>query len=191
MSRLGQLPVEVPDGVRVTIQDRSISVEGPLGRLEHLTPDLLEVEYDEGSAQIRVSRKGNSKRARAFHGLHRALIANMVEGVSKGFSKSMEIHGVGYNVQLKGDSLVMQIGFCHLVEMQLPDGVEVEIQQNAAQPDRPAAFIIKGRDKQLVGQFAANVRAVRPPEPYKGKGIRYADEHVRRKVGKALAGMEG
>jgi len=191
VSRLGQKPVVVPEGVEVSLKGRFVGVKGPLGQLDHEVPDVLQLEFDRESKELRVTRKAESKRARSLHGLHRALIANIIEGVAKGFTKNMEIHGVGYNVQMTDKELVLQVGFCHTVNMPFPPGVEVEIRQNAAQPDRPAQFAIKGSDKQAVGQFAAEVRAVRPPEPYKGKGIRYADEHVRRKVGKALAGMEG
>ena len=191
MSRLGRKPIAVPKGVEVKIDGQHVSVKGPLGALEHELPDVLEIEHDEEGGQIRIVCAGETKQAKAFHGLHRSLVANMVEGVSTGFSKQLEIHGVGYNIQLKGKELVLQIGFCHPVEMRIPEGLEVEIQQNAAQPDRPALFTIKGADKQALGQFAAEIRKVRPPEPYKGKGIRYVGEHVRRKVGKALAGLQG
>ena len=190
MSRFGKIPVSVPAGVEVHLEDLHVTVKGPLGQLEHRLPDILEIQYDEPGRQLRINRKADDKRARRLHGLSRSLVANMVEGVSTGFAKAMELHGVGYNVQAKGKELVMQVGFCHPVNKPIPVGVEVEVQQAAAQPDRPAQFTVKGYDKQLVGQFAADVRAVRPPEPYKGKGIRYADEHVRRKVGKALAGLE-
>jgi large subunit ribosomal protein L6 len=125
-----------------------------------------------------------------MHGLHRSLLANKVCGVKEGFQKNLEIHGTGYSVTNKGNKLVLSIGFCHDVVFEIPDDIDVEIQQEAAQPDNPAKFAVKGIDKAQVGQFAANIRAVRPPEPYKGKGIRYADEHVRRKEGKAFAGME-
>ena len=138
-----------------------------------------------------IVRRGNdSRRSRALHGLHRSLVANLVEGVSKGFSCVLEIHGTGYNVNLRGDAFVLQIGFCHEVPFDLPAGITVEIEQNAAQAGRPARFAVKGIDKHAVTQFAACVRAVRPPEPYKGKGIRYDGEYVRRKEGKAFAGMD-
>lgn len=125
-----------------------------------------------------------------MHGLHRALIANKVQGVAEGFSKRLEIYGTGYNVNLRGNTLVLQVGFCHEVTFDLPEGVTVQIEQNAAQVDRPARFVVRGIDKGVVGQFAAKVRAVRPPEPYKGKGVRYEGEYVRRKEGKAFTGLE-
>lgn len=190
MSRTGKTPIEVPKGVQVVLDGPQITVKGPLGELRHALPDRLEVEHLSDSGRLSVSRKDEARRTRALHGLHRSLIANMVEGVSKGFSRVLEVHGTGYNVNLRGQTLVLQIGFCHEVPLELPPGVEVEVEQNAAQAGRPARFAVKGADKQAVTQFAACVRAVRPPEPYKGKGIRYENEYVRRKEGKAFAGLD-
>lgn len=190
MSRVGMRPIELPSGVEVTLDDSRVSVKGPLGELEHTVPPELSVELDEDDSFLRVRRSSDERRVRSLHGLHRSLIANMVEGVSRGVQRKMEIHGTGYNVNVKGNKLVLQVGYCHPVEFELPENTSVEIEQNNAQPDRPAAFTIKGIDKQQLGNFAAKVRASRPPEPYKGKGIRYADEHVRRKEGKAFAGIE-
>jgi large subunit ribosomal protein L6 len=181
-------PIEIPSGVDVNVDGREVSVKGKLGELSHTVPEELKLELDDSS--LTVSRINDERDVRALHGLHRSLIANMVEGVSKGVQKKLEIHGTGYNVNLKGNTLVLQIGYCHPVEFELPENISVEIEQNQAQPGRPAAFTIKGIDKQQLGNFAAKVRDSRPPEPYKGKGIRYADEHVRRKEGKAFAGIE-
>jgi large subunit ribosomal protein L6 len=190
MSRTGKQPIPVPDSVQVQIDGATVKVKGALGELEHRAVPEVEIEYDADARQITVARKSETRRARQMHGLQRTLIANIVEGVSTGFSKQLEIYGTGYNVNLRGKELVLQLGFCHEVVFELPNGISVEIEQNAAQVDRPARFAVKGCDKVLVGQFAATVRAVRPPEPYKGKGVRYVGEYVRRKEGKALAGME-
>ena len=190
MSRTGNTPIEVPKAVRVTLDGPEITVKGPLGELRHVLPDRLEVEHRSDAGTLSVSRKDEARRTRALHGLHRSLIANMVEGVSKGFSRVLEVHGTGYNVNLRGKALALQIGFCHEVTFDLPPGIEVQVEQNAAQAGRPARFIVKGVDKHAVSQFAARVRAVRPPEPYKGKGIRYEGEYVRRKEGKAFAGLD-
>jgi len=191
MSRIGVKPIEIPSGVTVTVEPPRLKVKGPLGELWHEWPDVLEVEYNEEQRFIQLKRTSNDKRARSLHGLHRSLIANKVEGVSKGVEKKMEIHGTGYGVNLKGNQLALQVGYCHEVVFELPEGISVEIERNTAQPDQPAVFTIKGIDKQQVGQFAATVRACRPPEPYKGKGVRYAGEYVRRKEGKAFAGVKG
>jgi len=191
MSRIGTQPIEVPEGVDVVLDPPRLHVKGPLGEFCHELPSVLEVDYDRERRLISVKRFGDERRSRSLHGLHRSLIANMVEGVSKGIEKKMEIHGTGYSVNLRGDRLVLQVGYCHEVAFDLPENISVEIERNAAQPDVPAAFTIRGIDKQRVGEFAAEVRACRPPEPYKGKGVRYVGEYVRRKEGKALAGVEG
>jgi large subunit ribosomal protein L6 len=183
-------PVEIPDKVEATVQPQKVHVIGPLGELEHELPHTLEVQYDAENNEMLVTRHSEERDVRALHGLHRSLLANMVEGVSKGYQKKLEIHGTGYNVNMRGNTIVLQIGFCHDVQFDIPEDIEVEIEQNAAQPDNPARFTVKGIDKAQLGQFCANIRDVRPPEPYKGKGIRYADEHVRRKEGKAFAGLE-
>ena len=188
MSRNGRKPVSVPAGVEVTRDGARLTVKGPLGELEHALPDELEVDCEPGSITVRPRSQG--RHGRAFQGLHRALIANMVEGVSKGFAKVLEIHGTGYSANLRGNELVLQIGFCHEVKFELPSGLSIEVEQNSSQPGRPAKFAIKGADRQAVGQLAAKIRAVRPPEPYKGKGVRYEGEYVRRKEGKAFAGLD-
>jgi large subunit ribosomal protein L6 len=190
MSRTGRQPIPVPNNVQVQVDGAHVTAKGPLGELEHRAVPEVTVEYDADARQVSVSRNAETRRARQMHGLQRTLIANIVEGVSTGFSKGLEIYGTGYNVNLRGRDVVLQLGFCHEVVFEIPEGVTVEIEQNAAQIDRPARFAVKGCDKVLVGQFAATIRAVRPPEPYKGKGVRYSGEYVRRKEGKALAGME-
>ncbi len=190
MSRIGKQPIPVPVGVDITLKGPHLKIKGSLGELEHDVPGLIEVAYDEAARMLIVTRKNDSRSARALHGLHRSLLANKVQGVSTGFEKRLEIYGTGYNINLRGETLVLNIGFCHEVVFDVPDGITVDIEQNAAAVSGPARFTVKGVDKQLVGQFAANVRAVRPPEPYKGKGIRYVDEYVRRKEGKAFAGLE-
>ncbi len=189
MSRIGKQPVVVPQGVEVSVSGRHLKFKGPLGALEHEVWEGLTVAYQADERQIVVERKGEDKNSRAMHGLHRSLIANKVQGVAQGFSKRMELYGMGYSVDLRGKSLVLQVGFCHEVPFELPDGISVEVEQKNAQNEVPAKFVIKGIDKGVVGQFAATVRAVRPPEPYKGKGLRYEGEYVRRKEGKAFAGL--
>jgi len=191
MSRIGNRPIEVPSDVEVQVDaDKGhLDIKGPLGEMEHDLPRRIEVaETEDGDVQL--ERKGDDSEARSLHGLHRSLVANKIDGVKNGVSRKIEIHGTGWGAQVKSGTLVLSIGFCHDVEFELPENIDVEIHEESAQPDRPASFTIKGIDKQEVGNFAAKVRDVRPPEPYKGKGIRYAGEHVRRKEGKAFAGLE-
>lgn len=183
-------PIEIPDGVDATVKGSTASLRGPKGELQHEVPMELNVELNSEKNEIKVVSESNDRSVKAIHGLHRSLLANKIQGVSEGYEKKIEIHGTGYNVKLQGKKLVLQVGFCHDVTFELPDIVEVEIEQNAAQPDNPAKFTVRSIDKENLGQFCADVRSVRPPEPYKGKGIRYADEHVRRKEGKAFAGLE-
>jgi len=192
MSRIGNRPIEIPSGVEVEIDNegKHLHIEGPLGEMEHDLPGRIEASEVKDDDAVQLERKGDDSEARSLHGLHRSLVANKIDGVKNGVSKKMEIHGTGWGAQVKGSTLVLSVGFCHDVEFELPETTEVEIHEESAQPDRPASFTIKGIDKQEVGNFAAKVRDVRPPEPYKGKGIRYADEHVRRKEGKAFAGLE-
>ncbi len=176
MSRIGYAPIELPSGVEVTVGDGVVEVKGPKGDLsEKINPRII-TSVDDGV--VRLDRVDEERETRALHGLSRALINNMVVGVSQGYSKELEIHGVGYRASLKGRTLDLQIGFSHPVTVEAPDGIEFEVPKNTK-------IIVRGIDKQLVGQVAANVRAVRKPEPYKGKGIRYVGEHVRRKAGKA------
>ncbi len=175
MSRIGKQPVPVPSGVTVTIGEGEINVKGPKGELTGPLPAPITASLDEGAVVLK--RPDDKRDNRALHGLARALTANMVTGVSEGFTKGLEIEGVGYRAEVKGTTLVLNLGFSHPVEMPVPEGLEVKMDGNTK-------LAIHGIDKQAVGQFAANIRERRPPEPYKGKGIRYAGEYVRRKVGK-------
>ena len=189
MSRIGKQPVEIPSGVTVEQKGLNIKVKGPLGTLDMECHPLIKVKIDNSNSQILVENKNpEDRKTKQLHGTMRALIANMVTGVSKGFEKKMEIYGTGYNLKEQGGKLSFQVGYCHSVDLPIPKGVKVDISVPATRGnDIPAKFAISGSDKGVIGQFAAEIRAVRPPEPYKGKGIRYADEHVRRKVGKAFA----
>ena len=176
MSRIGRLPVAIPAGVEVKLDGRTLTVKGPKGTLtQELHPDMI---VEVGAGEITVTRPSEVKEHKALHGLTRSLIANMVTGVTTGFSKSLEVNGVGYRVAKQGKDLVMNLGFSHQVIMSEIDGISIEV-------PNPNQIIISGPDKQKVGQFAAEVREKRPPEPYKGKGIKYADEVIRRKEGKA------
>lgn len=190
MSRIGTQPIPVPEAVQVAVDEQRVKVKGKLGEMEHEMPGLLEVEYDDAERLIHVRRHGEDRQARSMHGLHRSLLASKVQGVHEGFSKKLEIYGTGYSVDTSGNSVVLQVGFCHPVEIDLPEGISVDIERPNAQQDNPAQFTVQGIDKELVGDVAAKIRAVRPPEPYKGKGIRYAGEYVRRKEGKAFTGLE-
>ena len=178
MSRIGKRPVPIPDGVTVAYADSEVKVKGPRGSLVTALPDGIQVEVADG--EIRLSRPDDRRQYRSLHGLARALTANMVTGVTDGFSKELEIQGVGYRAEVKGKVLVIRVGYSHPVEMPVPEGLSVKVDGNTK-------LLVEGIDKQLVGQFAANIRSVRPPEPYKGKGIRYRGERVRRKVGKTGA----
>ncbi len=176
MSRIGRLPIPIPPGVDVTVEGTSITVKGPKGELHRdLVPDLTVVK-DDGS--IRVERPRDDKRSRELHGLTRTLVANMVTGVTAGYRKGLEITGVGYRAQKVGNNLQLSLGYSHPVEIQPPDGISFEV-------ETPIRLAVVGIDKELVGRVAAQVRATRKPEPYKGKGVRYAGEIVRRKAGKA------
>jgi len=189
MSRIGKKPVDIPGGVKVGQKGRCIKVSGPLGELQMDCHPRIKVKIDDTEGKILVENKRPQDRQnKQLHGTMRTLIANMVIGVSKGFEKKMEIYGTGYNLKEQGGKLVFQVGFCHPVGLVIPKGIKVNIDVGATRGnDVPARFTLSGIDKCLLGQFAANIRKIRPPEPYKGKGIRYADEHVRRKVGKAFA----
>src|SRR4051794_16209701 len=180
MSRIGRKPVTVPAGVKVSVADSTINVEGPKGKLTWAFRSEIGVRYDESGKQVLVSRGDDERQSRALHGLTRSLIANMVEGVTNGYTKKLEIVGVGYQAQLKAaNTVALQVGFANQIVLEAPQGVSVVV------PDA-THITISGTDKQAVGQFAAVVRKVRPPEPYKGKGIRYEGEVVRRKAGKAF-----
>ena len=189
MSRIGKKPITIPQGVKVEWKGRTVKVTGPLGALEMECHQRVTVEVDDAGGRIQVvNPRPNDRRSRQLHGTTRALIANMVMGVSKGFEKKLQVYGTGYNVKEQGGKLIFQVGFCHPVEMVIPETVEVNIEAPATRGnDIPARFTLTGIDKYRLGQFAADIRSIRPPEPYKGKGIRYADEQVRRKVGKAFA----
>ncbi len=189
MSRIGKKPISIINGVTVTLNGLTVSVEGPKGKLSWTHRPEVSVEISDADKTVTVSRGGDDRFSRSLHGLTRSLIANMIEGCSKGFVKGLEVYGVGYGVQLQGDKLTVNCGFSHPVVFDVPAGVIVEIQTPQARGDTdPAKFTVSGPDKQAVGQLAAKIRMVRKPEPYKGKGIRYAGEYVRRKVGKAFAG---
>jgi large subunit ribosomal protein L6 len=189
MSRIGKKLIVVPEGVKVELKGLCVKVSGPLGQLQMECHPRIKVNIDESEGKISVENKRpQDRRGRQLHGTMRALIANMVAGVSKGFERKMEIYGTGYNVKEQGKKLAFQVGYCHPVERVIPEGVKVNIEAGATRGnDVPARFTLSATDKALLGQFAADIRKIRPPEPYKGKGIRYADEHVRRKVGKAFA----
>ena len=182
MSRIGKLPVELVSGVEVKIDGGMVRVKGPKGTLEQPVVQFTEIEV--GDKEAVVTRSGDEKRMRAAHGLMRSLLQNMVTGVTTGFQKALEIVGVGYRAEVKRGELVLMVGYSHPVNMKIPDGLEVVAES-------PTRVEVRGTDKQRVGQFAAEVRRVRPPEPYKGKGIRYAGEYVRRKVGKSAVGATG
>jgi len=175
VSRIGKQPIAVPDGVDVSIQAELVSVTGPKGELSEVKARAIEVRQDHG--QLLVSRPTDRGEHRALHGLTRSLIANMVEGVTQGFEKRLEIQGVGYRAIMQGQNLQLAVGYSHPVIVEAPAGIEFEV-------PLPTQIIVRGISKQLVGETAARIRKTRPPEPYKGKGIRYADEHVARKVGK-------
>ncbi len=175
MSRIGRNPITIPDGVTVTIAPGLVTVKGPKGELNQVVSPEMTIEQSDGT--VKVSRPTDRGQHRALHGLTRSLVANMVEGVTGGFERKLEIQGVGYRAKLAGKGLELALGYSHPVKLPAPDGIEFEVPS-------PTQVIVRGIDKQLVGETAARVRKTRPPEPYKGKGIRYEGEHVRRKVGK-------
>ena len=178
MSRVGIKPITVPEGVTVSVADGQVTVKGPKGEATQAAPPYLQVKVDGG--QVEVSRSREDKTARAMHGTLRSLVANMVEGVSKGFERELEIEGVGYRAQVQGRTLVLNVGLSHPVEYPIPEGITIE----AADPTR---IKVTGTSKQLVGLVSSRIRAFAPAEPYKGKGIKYKGEYIRRKVGKAVA----
>jgi large subunit ribosomal protein L6 len=175
VSRIGKQPIPIPSGVTVTLEDHKITVKGPKGTLERKIVPEIEVKVQ--GDQIEVLRRQESRRHRALHGLTRALIANMVTGVTEGFRKSLEIIGVGYKVELKGQGLLFTLGYSHPILLKAPPNINFEV-------EKPTLFHVSGVDRQLVGQVAAAARSLRPPDPYKGKGVRYVGEYVRRKAGK-------
>jgi len=176
MSRIGKLPITVPSGVEVAIDGQAVSVKGPKGSLEHQVSEPIVVEKDEDGAVL-VKRPDDERESRSLHGLTRTLVNNMVIGVSQGFQKNLEIQGVGYRVLQKGANLEFNLGYSHPIVIEPPEGIEFAV-------DGPTKLSVKGVDKQLVGEIAARIRKLRKPDPYKGKGVRYAGENIRRKVGK-------
>jgi large subunit ribosomal protein L6 len=177
MSRIGKLPIEVPQGVDVEIQGTHVRVKGPKGELSHVFPPVVDIEKEDGN--ITIKPRSDEKFSRAMHGTTRAVIQNMVTGVSQGFEKFLEIIGVGYRAEMKGKNMTILVGFSHPVEVIPPDGITFEVLE------RNNIIRVSGYDKQVVGQVSAEIRKIRPPEPYKGKGIRYQGEYVKRKPGKA------
>jgi large subunit ribosomal protein L6 len=176
MSRIGRLPIPVPSGVDVAIEGRTVSVKGPKGSLAHTVAEPITVESEDGT--LVVKRPNDERVSKALHGLSRTLVANMITGVTQGYSKTLEIVGTGYRVTAKGADLEFALGFSHPVVVTPPEGITFKV-------ERPTLFTVEGIDKQKVGEVAANIRKIRKPEPYKGKGVRYQGENVRRKAGKA------
>jgi large subunit ribosomal protein L6 len=176
MSRIGKLPISVPSGVDVSIDGRTVTVKGPKGTLSHTVIEPITVERDDDGV-IQLKRPDDERRSKAMHGLSRTLVNNLVVGVTAGYEKKLEIHGVGYRVALKGSTLEFALGFSHPVAIPAPEGITFTV-------ETPTRFSVSGIDKQLVGETAANIRKLRKPDPYKGKGVRYAGEVIRRKVGK-------
>jgi large subunit ribosomal protein L6 len=175
MSRIGKKPIPVPAGVKVAVEGNTVKVEGPKGKLSQSVPASLSVKVD--GTVMTVGRSSDQRTIRALHGLTRSLLANMVHGVKDGFERKLEIVGIGYRAQLQGKNLQLALGYSHPVIFPLPDGVQAEV-------DRQVSITLRGADKALLGQLAAELRGLRKPDPYKGKGIKYAEEHIRRKVGK-------
>jgi large subunit ribosomal protein L6 len=176
MSRIGRLPIPVPSGVDVTIEGRTVTVKGPKGSLAHTVADPITIEHEDGN--LLVQRPDDERASKALHGLSRTLVANMIAGVTTGYIKTLEIVGTGYRVTAKGSDLEFALGFSHPVVVRAPEGITFKV-------ERPTLFTVEGIDKQKVGEIAAGIRKIRPPEPYKGKGVRYQGENVRRKAGKA------
>jgi large subunit ribosomal protein L6 len=176
MSRIGRLPIPVPSGVDVAIEGRTVTVKGPKGELNHIVAEPISIEREDGT--LLVTRPDDERGSRALHGLSRTLVANMITGVTQGYIKTLEIVGTGYRVTAKGAALEFALGFSHPVVVEPPAGITFKV-------ERPTLFSVEGIDKQKVGEVAANIRKIRPPEPYKGKGVRYQGENVRRKAGKA------
>jgi len=181
MSRIGKLPIEIPSGVTVEKRDGNlVAVKGPKGELTFSVPKNIAIEIAEGKVELK--RQNNSKGDKSMHGLSRTLIANMVQGVTKGFSKQLEIQGVGYRASMQGSKLVLALGYSHPIEFQPPAGIQITVD-----PEKKNILTVTGADKQMVGEVSAKIRGYRKPEPYKGKGIRYVGEYVQRKAGKAAS----
>jgi len=175
MSRIGRQPIQIPSGVQVTIQERHVAVKGPKGKLEWEVPSPIQVKQESGN--LVVTRPDDSRGNRALHGTARALLANMVTGVSKGFERKLEINGVGYRASVQGNTMNFELGYSHPIRYELPEGITAAVEKNVL-------ITLNGTDKHRLGETAAKIRSFRPPEPYKGKGIKYQEEHIRRKVGK-------
>jgi large subunit ribosomal protein L6 len=182
MSRIGKLPIRVPQSVKVQIAESVIRVEGPKGKLQHQLPDGIKAEVSDGA--IRVTRAADTRTARSVHGLTQKLIANMVRGVAEGFTRTLEIVGVGYRAEGRGQALHLALGYSHPILFQLPPGIQARV-------EKQTVITLEGIDRQLLGETAATIRRLRPPEPYKGKGIKYAEEVLRRKAGKAAGAAGG
>jgi len=180
VSRIGKKPIPIPDKVQVNVDGSAVTVKGPKGELHYRFPSEMTISKEDG--QIVVHRPSDAKHHRALHGMTRALIANMITGVSAGFQRTLVVEGVGYRAEMQGKTLVMYLGYSHNIPVEPPPNVEFAVE------DRGRLVLIRGIDKQVVGQIAANIRKLRPPEPYKGKGVRYEDEQIRRKAGKAGKG---
>ena len=182
MSRIGRKPVKIPGDVKISISGNAVNVEGPKGKLTQIFhPDMI-LEYTQQDKQIVVKRSSDEKYNRALHGLTRALISNMVTGVTKGFFKNLEIVGLGFNAKVQGKDLVLLLGYTHPINLEIPKGIKIDV----TNPTNPAKLTVSGSDKQMVGQFASVIRGMRLPEPYKGMGVKYEDEIIRRKAGKAF-----
>ncbi len=182
MSRIGKRPITIPQGVKVVAQGLTLTVEGPKGKLNKTFHPTMKIEVKKD--QVMVERPSDARPHRELHGLTRTLVANMVEGVTKGFSKALQIEGVGFRAEAVGPTLTLTVGFTHPVILKMPEGISVTV-------EKLTSITVSGADKQMVGEMAAQIRLVRPPEPYKGKGIRYVGEYIRRKVGKAAATTTG
>ena len=178
MSRVGKLPIPIPSGVTVRQDGQNVEIEGPRGRAQHVVPPPIAVAESDGA--LSVSRQTDDRRTRALHGLTRTLLANMITGLSSGFTQTLEIIGVGYRAEVKDQAILLNIGYSHPIMYQLPPGVQAKI-------DRQTIITLEANDRQLLGEVSAQIRALRPPEPYKGKGIQYRGERIRRKAGKAAA----
>jgi large subunit ribosomal protein L6 len=176
MSRIGRMPIAVPGGVKVNVADGAVRVEGPKGKLARVLPREVTVAVE--GTTVNVGRVDDTRRARGIHGLTRKLVANMVEGVSKGFTRVLEINGVGYRAEARGSVLQLTLGYSHPIAFQLPPGISAKV-------DRQVIITLEGADREMLGQVASAIRELRPPEPYKGKGVKYAEESIRRKAGKA------
>ncbi|MBL4578295.1 MAG: 50S ribosomal protein L6 [Flavobacteriales bacterium] len=182
MSRIGNLPIELPEGVQVTVADTLVTVKGPLGELYQEVDKRISVKAEGGS--VVLSRSGDEIKDKAFHGLYRSLVSNMIEGVSKGYTKELDLIGVGYRASNQGQLLELVLGYSHNIVMEIPEEVKIE---TVAERGKPPRITLKSHDKQLIGIIAAKIRSLRKPEPYKGKGVKYAEEVLRRKAGKAVA----